>query len=186
MGTDCHRNTFPALLADGERVDSYRRMMIWFSNHLLVRPIDGGGFDDRALKEALKAGRLYGVFEVLGFPVGFDYRAEAAGLVHEMGEEVALADHPVLIAARPRLRDPDPKAAAPLITTRILRATDHGFEELASSTTADVSFMPTAPGAYRAEVRITPHHLAAYLGGYTGTIDVRDFPWVYSNPIYVR
>ncbi len=38
MATDCHRNSFPQILPDGERIDSYRRMMLWFSNHLLVKP----------------------------------------------------------------------------------------------------------------------------------------------------
>ena len=37
MGTDCHRNSLPQILPDGERIDSYERMMAWFSNHLLVR-----------------------------------------------------------------------------------------------------------------------------------------------------
>lgn len=37
LGNDCHRDTFPQLLPDGERIDSYRRMMLWFTNHLLVR-----------------------------------------------------------------------------------------------------------------------------------------------------
>jgi len=49
MGTDCHRNSLPQLASDGERIDSYRRMMMMFSNHLLVRSADGT-FDDRALK----------------------------------------------------------------------------------------------------------------------------------------
>ena len=56
MATDCHRNSFPQLLPDGERIDSYRRMMRWFSNHLLVRPKSDGTWDDADLKEALRAG----------------------------------------------------------------------------------------------------------------------------------
>src|SRR5439155_19911766 len=43
MGTDCHRNALPQLAQDGERVDSYRRMMAMFTNHLLVRPNASGG-----------------------------------------------------------------------------------------------------------------------------------------------
>ncbi|NJK31762.1 MAG: hypothetical protein HC927_04695, partial [Deltaproteobacteria bacterium] len=42
MGTDCHRNTFPQPLSDGDRIDSYERLMKWFGNHLLVEP-DGQG-----------------------------------------------------------------------------------------------------------------------------------------------
>src|SRR5690606_21582027 len=88
MGSDCHRNTFTSLLADDERVDSYRRAMSWFANHLLVRPDDDGHWDDRHLKEALREGRLYGSFDVLGFPVGFDFHAAAGDDVTEMGGEV--------------------------------------------------------------------------------------------------
>ena len=75
MGTDCHRNTFTAQLQDGERVDSYRRMMSAFSNHLLVELDEEGRFDDRDLIAALDARRVFGVFEYLGHPVGFDVQA---------------------------------------------------------------------------------------------------------------
>src|SRR5690606_41948886 len=79
IGTDCHQNTFPQLLPDGERVDSYRRMMGWMSNHLLVKPEADGSWDDSHLEDALAAGRLYGVFEVFGYPTGFDFRALEGG-----------------------------------------------------------------------------------------------------------
>ncbi len=75
MGTDCHQNVFTLKLLDGERLAGYRRMMFWLSNHLLVRPDQDGAWDDRSLKEALRAGRLYGAFEVFGYPEGFDFFA---------------------------------------------------------------------------------------------------------------
>src|SRR5262249_40404671 len=143
MGTDCHRNTFRQLAQDGERIDSYRRMMSWFSNHLLVRPDASGGFSDLELKEALRGGRLYGAFEVMGYPQGFDYYVEAGG---EMGSEVALADRPVLIAKLPKIQDLDPKAAAPGLSIRILRAQEGGWEEVANGS-ADLRYTVDAPGA---------------------------------------
>lgn len=186
MGCDCHRNAFQVKLDDGERVDSYRRMMSMFSNHLLVRPDASGGFDDRALKDALRSGRLYGVFEVFGVPVGFDYRAEVGSAPHEMGEEIALLDHPTLFVARPQMRDLDPAVPAPELTLRILRATDRAWEVVAEAAGGDLRFSPAVAGAYRAEVRITPRHLAPYLGAYKDTYTKRDFVWIYANPIYVR
>lgn len=183
MGTDCHRNTFQALLPDGERVDSYRRMMQWFSNHLLVRPDAEGHYDDRALKDALRAGRLYGAFEVMGYPLGFDWHASEAGTIHEMGEEVSLAKGVELQVTRPSVDRLDPEAEAPQITVRILRAEADGWS-VAAEGESDLAFTPTMPGVYRAEVRLTPRHLRAYLSTYSDLAD-EDFPWIYGNPIYV-
>ena len=55
-----------------------------------------------------------------------------------------------------------------------------------------LEFETTEPGVYRAEIRIMPWHLRAYLG----FDDIRllddaelagtDYVWVYGNPIYVR
>jgi hypothetical protein len=184
MGTDCHRNSFPALLPDGERADSYRRMMLWFSNHLLVRPEADGAWDDRHVKDALQAGRLYGVFEILGTPDGFDYFAEVGGEVAEMGSEVPFASAPQLRITAPTLRNPDPGVPAPKLTVRLLRAKEGGFEEVVRSASS-LAYSPTGPGVYRAEVRIEPLHLAADLGQYR-LEELADFVWIYSNPIYVR
>ncbi len=174
MGTDCHRNTFQAELADGERVDSYRRMMVWFSNHLLV-----DGDDDLALKRALANGRLYGAFEAFGYPVGFDYFATGA----EMGDEVPLAGAKLEVRA-PTMQDLDPAVTPPEITTRLLRATTEGWAEVASGP-GDLSFTPTEAGAYRAEVRIVPRHLADAMASYR-SLAAESYVWIYANPIYVR
>jgi hypothetical protein len=67
-GCDAHENALPMMLGDGERADSYRRMMTWIQNHLLV--------DDtspEAIDEALAHGRMYVTFEVFGTPMGFDF-----------------------------------------------------------------------------------------------------------------
>jgi hypothetical protein len=186
MGTDCHRNSFPALLSDGERADSYRRMMKWFSNHLLVEPAADGSWDDRHLKEALRAGRLYGAFEVMGYPEGFDFHATAAGGVVEMGSRVELVDGPDLFVARPRVTSLHPDREQPEITLRVLRAVEGGWEEVAVSKTGDLRYAPTEPGAYRAEVRMVPFHLREHLGADDWDVLGRDHPWIYANPIYVR
>jgi hypothetical protein len=183
MGTDCHRNTFEAILADGERVDSYRRMMVSFSNHLLVRPESDGSWDDRAIKEALRAGRLYGVFEMLGYAQDFDFYAQTSSVI-EMGEEVALGDAPKLVVRQPTLRQLDPSQDPPLLTTRILRATSDTWVEVATSS-GDLNYYPSQAGAYRAEIRIRPRHLRLALGDYAQRSIDGDMVWLYANPIYV-
>lgn len=185
LGTDCHRNSLRQLLQDGERIDSYRRMMLWFSNHLLVRPEADGSWDDRHLKDALRGGRLYGAFEVMGYPVGFDFHAEAGGRFHELGEEVPLASAPALKVSMPRVQHLDPARPPPALRTRLLLARDGGWDEVAAGDGA-LSFTPTVPGAYRAEVRMVPHHLRADLGADADVLLERDYVWIYANPIYVR
>jgi hypothetical protein len=185
MGTDCHRNSFPMLAQDGERIDSYRRMMLWFSNHLWVRPDAGGSFGDLELKEALRSGRLYGAFEVLGYPLGFDWYAESGGAVVEMGGEVDLSDRPVLVVKIPALEALDPKAEAPRLRARVLRAIEGGFEEVAAGTEA-LRVEVDRPGAYRAEIRMEPRHLRGQMGDYAAMFAERELPWIYGNAIYVR
>ncbi len=184
MGTDAHRNSFPQLLPDGERVDSFRRMMLWFSNHLLVEPGEDGAWDDRNLKEALRAGRLYGAFEYLGYPVGFDAHVDAAKETFEIGARIPLGSAPRISATAPTVRALDPAAPEPEITLHVMRAIEGGFEEVASGE-SELDYTPTEAGAYRVEVRMTPLHLEGLLGNYE---DLRLEPrvWVYANPFYVE
>lgn len=182
-GTDAHRNTFTELLPDGERIDSYRRMMHWFSNHLLLEDDGEGGFDDRALANALRSGRLYAAFEYLGYPRGFDAFATLGDVTTEIGGQVTMADGLQINATAPTVRRLDPDATPPVITVHVLRAIDGGFEEVADGDAA-LSWTVDEPGAYRVEVRMTPHHLQGYLGSYEALADAPRI-WIYANPIYV-
>lgn len=185
LGTDAHRNSLPTLMQDGERVDSFRRMLLWFSNHLLVEPESDGSWDDRHVKAALRAGRLYGAFEVLGYPRGFAFVAEAGGERFQMGAEVPLARAPVLRVTVPSVRGLAADREAPALEARILRAVEGGFTEVARGT-GDLAFTPTQPGAYRAEIRIVPYHLRPEMNGDADTLLARDYVWIYANPIYVE
>jgi hypothetical protein len=178
MGTDCHRNTFPQKLADGERVDSYRRMMRMFSNHLLVR----GEVTRLSLLEAMKARRLYGVFEVLGYAQGFDFHAEAAGKTFETGDVVSVGAE--LVVSLPKVAQLDAALAPPVLKVRVLKAIEGGWEEVASGTTS-LRYTPTVAGAYRAEVRMVPKHLGKWLGDAQAEASVQR-PWVYANAIIVE
>jgi hypothetical protein len=184
LGTDAHRNTLPQLLADGERIDSFRRMMVWFSNHLLVRPDDSGQWDDRNLKDALREGRLYGAFEYLGYPGGFDAMVETEDGVFEIGAEVPLSAAPEIVAHAPVVRDLDFGAEAPVVTVHLMRALEDGFEEVADASD-ELRYDPQTAGAYRVEVRIAPRHLRAWLGDFAAEADTPRV-WIYANPFYIR
>lgn len=191
IGTDCHRNTFQQLLSDGQRIDSYERLMKWFGNHLLIEPDDQGEWGLEQAREALAAGRLYGVFEFLGHPEGFAYLAEQNADVHEMGSVLSLAQgSTVLRVVAPIVMARDPATPAPDVQLRILRADASGWQEVALAEGSegqleDLVHEVGEPGAYRAEVRLRAHHLAGQLGKHEALLDEAAI-WVYSNPIYVR
>ncbi len=188
MGTDCHRNSLPQPLPDGERVDSYRRMMKWFSNHLLLAKAPGERFDDADLKAALAKGRLYGAFEVFGYPEGFDFHAEIGARNLEMGDRVGLVPggEATLVVTLPSVRGLDPSRPAPALTAKLLRAKEGGWEVVASGAESlRVTVTDAQPGAYRAEIRIVPRHLTGALGNYEA-LSEKEFPYIYSNALYVR
>lgn len=177
-GCDAHENAFPQLLTDGERADSYRRMMSWITNHLLV--------DERtpaAYEAALAAGRVFAVFEFFGTPQGLDFVAEEGGTSYEMGETApvgATIRAPLPAITVPRSEDP-----TPTVSLHLLRAEAGGAVEVASSTDADLEHTTTEAGVYRLEIRIVPEHTRPYLNRLADDL-IRELPWAYSNPIYVE
>ncbi len=192
MGTDCHRNTFTTIMEDGERADSYRRMMIAFSNHLRIRTAADGTWDDRSLKEALLAGRNYGAFEMMGYPVGFDSYAVDGSTTIEMGDTAPVGAR--IVVEKPKVKDLDPSREAPVITLRVLRATNDasGWVEVGKSTGDHLEVVADLPGAWRAEVRILPLHLRQDMRADATTLlddkiaDGTDYVWIYGGAIYVR
>ena len=167
-GTDAHENALPNLLSDGERVDSYRRMMRWFSNVLLVE-----GDSPADLEAALRAGRNFVAFEILGTPSGFDAHVGE----QEMSGDAAVGDTlevicPVLAADTPQ------DGHAPTITVHVLRDGAPFAEGCGAHTL-------TAPGVYRVRVDIVPTHLTAFLGDQAPAL-VRSYPWLYTGAFRVR
>ena len=182
MGTDAHRNSFNIPLSDGERIDSWRRMNRWFSNHLLLPAGEGDEWNDKELKQALKSGRLYGVFELLGYARDFDFHAAVGEQTAEMGGTANLDAGVTLHLALPSVRGLE-DAAQPPRTLRLLRATVDGWQEVAQGDNPLAVAIDT-PGVYRAEVRMRPEHLRAFLGSFTDLAEA-DFVWIYSNALYV-
>jgi hypothetical protein len=162
-GTDAHENAFPSLASDGERFDSYRRMMSWFSNVLLV---DGDG--PAEAEAALRDGRLFVAFEALGTPSGFDVRwgdQEMSGSGPAGGELVVSC--PTLAATSPRDGDP------PEISVVVLK-------DGAPWRDGCGTFPMAEPGVYRVRVDIVPHHLVGFLDDQAEAL-VRPYPWLYSG-----
>ena len=165
-GTDAHENALPALLDDGERMDSYRRMMMWFDNVALV-----DGDEPQDYQDAVAAGRLFIAFEILGEPGSWDVRYGDL----EMGGTAPLGDDlvvscPTLSASSPQMDTP------PDITVAI-------YKDGAVWQTDCGTYTPTEAGVYRAVATITPKHLSAFLDDQQALI--KPTPWLYSNALRI-
>ncbi|MRG92891.1 hypothetical protein [Polyangium spumosum] len=175
-GTDVHENTFPGVLRDGERGDSYRRLMRWFSNIALV----DGPITPSSVKAALAAGRSYVAFEILGAPSGFDFHAEAGGSVIEMGGQAP--EGATIVAHAPKVHDLDPAVEPPTVSMRLLHIDASGTRIVAEG--GAIRLENASPGAYRVEVRIHPTHLRPHVGD-SGEGYIRERLWVLANPIRI-
>ena len=176
-GSDAHENSLPWKMADGERGDSYERMLPWVTNVLLVR----GAGDASAIEEAVRDGRFYVVIEAWGTPAGFDFRLDGPTGALEMGCAAPLEPGQRLVVELPRVAGRAPAQPAPAIRARLYRI-DGARRTIVAESSRRIEFAVRDPGAYRVEVGIIPRHLEPYLGG-TGYL--REVPWIYSNPIRV-
>lgn len=180
-GTDAHQNALPFNMWDGQRVDSYRRSVRWFSNwvRLPQAPTRLQALD------ALKSGRSMVVFETLGDPAGFDFSGRSRMGTHAMGDRIDWASVSTPASGGGlTLRIAQPASKPSPVTTRLLRATSEGWVQIAESQDEVLEFEVREPGAYRAELWMNPAHLKKHLTGKRHL--VKPMPWVYSNPIYVR
>ena len=175
-GTDAHQNVLPFDLRDDERGDSYRRMLRWFSNHLLI-DTDSPHPSPEQADEALAAGRLYTAFEILGTPDGLDFHMRAAdGTITEMG---STGTSGTLVVGCPTLSASSPtNTTAPDIQATVYRDGAVWAEGCGEHTASET-------GSYRLRVDITPHHLKDFLGT-TPDDWLHSYPWVYTNPIRVH
>lgn len=176
-GTDAHQNVLPILLRDDERGDSYRRMIRWFSNVVLVQDPT----DHVQIEDAVRAGRFFVAFDVMGTPVGFDLEAEGV----EIGGDVAVGT--TITLTLPTVYELPAELPEPVIRGRILRIdSDGSATEVAEGAGPTLTATVTAEGvAYRAEVLITPLHWGPHLGNLGTEYAEREQVWIYSNPFYV-
>ena len=176
-GSDAHENALPVMLADGERGDSYRRVLRWFGNIVLVADPS----DPAAIEAALREGRNFAVFEIMGTPEGFDVHAETGGGVVELGGTVPQGA--TLVVHVPTVRELDPSLPAPAIRATVWRADPAGAVQVASGAGPVIEVEMTDPGAYWVEISIIPHHLGPYLRDLGTGYAERELPWIYTGAI---
>jgi hypothetical protein len=180
-GSDAHENALPVTLADGERGDSYRRVLRWFSNMVLVADPK----DIVQIEAALAKGRLFSVFEMMGTPEGFDIHAQNGAVTAELGD--TLAPGGTLFVTPPKVRDLDPSLPAPEIRFTVWRISSAGPVSVASgAATAPFDVPMTERGAYRVEISLIPRHLGPYLRDLGPAFAERELPWIYTSAIYVE
>jgi hypothetical protein len=148
----------------------------WFGNVALV----ADPTDPVQIEDALAAGRMFAVFELLGTPEGLDVRAGAATL------GASLAPGSELVVTVPHVRGLDPSLPAPAIHATVLRADAGGPTQIATGQGPELRVALPTPGAYRIEITIVPRHLGPYLGDLGPALAERELPWVYTSPIYVQ
>jgi len=181
-GTDAHQNVSSTKTPDGERVDSYRRMIRWFNNRLRIE----GELTVASAKQALRDGRNHIAFESFGNPLGFDVYARDGEAITELGAEVSLTPGLTVEATLPRLDLRSPQGGvAPQIRGVLYRADGEGRKVLGEWDEGTFSQAIDAPGVYRVEVLITPRHLLPYLGSSAEFAEIERV-WLYSGAIFVR
>lgn len=178
----------PAILSDGDRMDSWKRSFRWFSNHVLV-----DANDPQSIRTALGTGHAYSVFEMFGLPTGFDFHAVEGETLYEMGTEHPYVEGQVVRLMTPTLGSPwwweagsvDPSQG--VLVTRVIRSTLEGPEVIAEITgQGQYQEIPLpGPGAYRVEVDVMPLHLVPLLSSVEYLAE-KTFPFIYTNTIFLR
>lgn len=179
-GSDAHQNVFTNKMRDGERGDSYRRILSFFSNHILV----DGALELDSPKVAIRNLRGYVAFEAFGVPQGFDFYAARGEKITEMGGDAAAGGATELRLSLPQVYGLPATFTAPIVRGIIYRIAE-GRREVAASGTENLIVRAPKAGIYRAEIIIRPEHLRPFLGTLGDSL-IHDYPWVYANPIFVR
>jgi hypothetical protein len=165
-GTDAHSNIGFHILGDETgkklinlKLDPYASIFRLARNRVLLekdKPLT-----QENLLQALKNGRSYIAFEVLGDAKGFSFAAENGRETRLMGDEIALLDKVNL------------KSTAPLPGRFVIFK--NGAQVFEAKNTTQIDFETKEKGAYRVEV---------YLEQLGAPFD--KMPWIISNPVYLR
>ncbi len=186
------------ILADGARIDSYPRMLKALSDRPLVAAATATAERPDVFKDALKAGRSWIVFDLLGEPTDYDFVGEKPGGYAEMGETLPVGSK--LWLRTPSSCTParwahwtlaDTQNAADLTTIRTIvwyiapGATQAENVLEVPGFAVAASWVATKPGRYHLETRIVPRHLRAPLKALGDHADAEQ-RWLVSNPIAIQ
>lgn len=182
-GTDAHQNVFPTEAPDGERIDSYRRMMRWFNTRIEVSQ----GASAREIIEALRNRKTWISFEVLGTPDGFEAKVLDGSTEYAIGSEISLQEGQELQVTLPFLSHDSPQDPylPPHIEGRIYHFDGQTRTEIHTWDSGTAIQPITEAGVYRVEIWIQPLHLGPYLGE---RVDYSEkwMPWIYSGGFFLR
>ncbi len=174
------------VMADERRLDAYERIFRWVENRMLVTEYTTTG-----IKDALRAGRSYGLFSVFGDPLGFRFAGQQGSTLLEMG---ARAAGPVTLTVRAPV-GAGQLTGAPIsaadstkaqVRVSLYLTTSHETKLVQESALlgGTFTFTATEPGAYHVEVWTKPKHLASALGSQAGLADT-EYLWLITTPIRV-
>lgn len=160
-GTDAHSNIGFFLLGDdaGNKVfyfkfDPYQKAFRLIKNYVLVEK--DKEFNEEALVEVVRRGRLFVSVDLWADPVGFSFTADET---KTMGDEVFLGEKPVQL-----------KVISPLMARIVFFRNGNKISEFRGS---EAVFETSEKGAYRVEI-------------YLDSLGLTQMPWIISNPIYIR
>ncbi|MCX7959552.1 MAG: hypothetical protein N3B13_10950, partial [Deltaproteobacteria bacterium] len=183
IGTDIHRNVVKKALSDGERLDSYRRFMRWFTNFLLVKDYKPSEF-----KKAIKEGRIYVVAEGLGTPNGFDFYAETRNGIADTGKTIRKADFKKFVIKIPEVTGIDNEDV--YVKARLFKIKDKSeIEILKPVARSEKKIIEVSDGidegVYAVQILLTPMHLKRVCKRWASEY-IKEFVWIYSNTIRVE
>lgn len=182
-GTDAHQNVFSNEASDGERIDSYRRMMRWFNTKIEIKQ----GSSAQEIREALRSRRSWVNFEALGTPAGFKAVVANGDTELPMGSEFSVESGQKLQITLPTLSPSSPQDpyVAPMIEGRIFHFDGQNREQVHTWTSGTAVLPISDAGVYRVEVWIQPLHLKPYLGDRPEYAE-NWMPWIYSGGFFAR
>ena len=184
-------------LADGERLDSYKRQLRIISDRALIPAATTTPDRVEVIKTALKDGRNWVWFDLMGEPEHVDFVAKSGDQWVEMGGTANVGDTLWLRTPLRCVPDPwapwqeaDTRAAGDEATVRTLvwfiapgAKTGVVVKEVAGFAKAE-SLVADKPGRYHVEVRLTPKHLRSWLHALGKYADMEQ-RWAVSNAVTV-
>ncbi len=183
-GLDSHENVFAQKAADGERLDSHRRMTRFMSNLVLTSARDIPG-----VKTALTAGRSYFVLEGLGTPSGLDFYGTDNGTVVEMGgtANIGVGETSSIVAQIPSVHSSSlfmDYDDGPIIQGEIHYIDSSGNESIvAKGSSGTLTVTDPAAGHYRFHAVMIPRQLLEVI--FSKRYAFQAHTWIVSNPVRV-